>query len=442
MTERSSEPVAGDDVAARVRSLSRELADHVRRGAVAEALQLADVLLGVDDAALAAGDPATVRDLLDAAGMVVEARELASAEQLLVKGINALSSNPRATEVDLLIPLSNLMSVYDQGGDPSRRDQIGAMIGGLAERIDAPLPRNAMLVFLQLGRIYSGAGQMVAALVMYGQVHRYMTGLAESDPETLYGWLLHYGAALRTGGRYDEAVEVCRQALATLDRLPDADRADAIEIHLTIAAAATAKGDRTAAEQALEDAVRTAEAEVDDTAPAGSREQAAAGAAYHNLATLYLEQGYADRYPRAEELVRRSLAIVLRSGRAGSAEHAGELGHLGVIAEKRGDVEAAERAYLEAIEIYERAPDTPPGDFSDFLTDLGLLRLTRGRAADAVPPLRRAAELREATAGESAVRRANALSNLATAHFESGDLAAASRDYARAVDLRLAASAD
>jgi Flp pilus assembly protein TadD len=51
-----------------------------------------------------------------------------------------------------------------------------------------------------------------------------------------------------------------------------------------------------------------------------------------------------------------------------------------------------------------------------------------------VAPLRRAAELSQ---DETGPRRAGSLSDLATAYFESGDLEAASREFARAIDLRL-----
>jgi tetratricopeptide (TPR) repeat protein len=430
-------PTPGD-LAARVASLSRQVPGLLRAGAVAEALQAADDLLGIDEAALATVDPAAVRELLDVAGTLLEAGDLGRAERLLVHGINALSRNPAATRVELVVPLSNLMALYDRAGDPGRRDHVGAMLGSLAEQIDEPLPRAAMLVFFQLGRIYGEAGSTDVALLMYRQVHRYMT-TAEQDPETVHGWLLHYVTTLRAGGRHGEVVEACRLALSTLDRIPGADRADAIELFVAMAAAAGATGDRALARSALEDAARTAEETVGDGQAADPKHQAAAGAAYHNLAVLYAEEGPADRYGRAEELVRRALAIVLRTGGEGSAEHAGELGQLAVVAQKRGHVDAAERAYVESIAVYDRAPDTDPVELSNFLTDLGLLRLRLGRPGDAVPPLRRTAELRDVLPTETPARRADARSNLATAHLEAGDLEAAIRDYGRAVDLRLAA---
>jgi tetratricopeptide (TPR) repeat protein len=138
--------------------------------------------------------------------------------------------------------------------------------------------------------------------------------------------------------------------------------------------------------------------------------------------------------------MRRALAIVVRQGGSGSGEHAGALGQLGVIAEARADLDGAERLYVESIGVYETAADGDRAEYSSTATDLGLLRLRRGRPADAVVPLLTAVELREGAVPEDALRRADAISNLAVAYFESGDLDAASRAFTRAIDLRFAVS--
>ena len=91
--------------------------------------------------------------------------------------------------------------------------------------------------------------------------------------------------------------------------------------------------------------------------------------------------------------------------------------------------------------VYEAAPDTQSAEFSDFLTDFGMMQLRRGRAADAVALLLRTVELREATPDESVIRRVSAVSNLATAYFKSSELASATREYTRALDLRFLAEA-
>jgi hypothetical protein len=129
----------------------------------------------------------------------------------------------------------------------------------------------------QLGQVYKDVGN-TAALVMYRQVHRYVTTLTESDPDTPYGWRLHDAGVLRAGARHDEVIEVCRLALSVLDHLPGADRAGAIgglHRHGRDGRRATAKWHRSVAQKALEQAVRTAEESIGGTPSADPRHQAA-----------------------------------------------------------------------------------------------------------------------------------------------------------------------
>lgn len=395
---------------------------------VAEVARVADVLLAVDHRALAIDDPASVRVLLDAAGILSEVGDLKRTEWLLIKGINALAENPRASRVDLVIPYNNLMAVYDQAGRPTDRDHMGALIGGLAQAIDEPLPINAMLVFLQLGGLCHEKGLTEAALTMYRPVHRYMTTESRISPDALWNWLLRYGAVLHKGGRHDQAVDVLRLAISVHKRRPSAQAGDQIPALLGIAAAASAQGHRSEAQEALERAVGVA-----GDVPSPEHLDAAV-AANHNLGTLYIELDRPDRHERAEEAVRHALALVLGAGGKGTAQHADELCLLGFIAYDRGDLDVAEQRYMEAIDIYRRAPGPRSPQLSDCLTDLGTLRLKQGRAPEAVDPLRRAMELRSEETGD---RRAEALSNLATAHFEAADYVQASREYWEATDLRL-----
>jgi hypothetical protein len=292
---------------------------------------------------------------------------------------------------------------------------------------------------MQLGRIYERGGNHVAALTMYRPVHASMLAQPDVPPGTLLAWLLGYARALIAGGQPDNGFAVGRQALDVAERALELDPAERLEAFAVVAAAASRQDAAPAAQEALERGAALAEALQGGATPDRARLATLAGVLYHNLASLYLGQGRREQYPRAAALMQRALALILERGREGSAEHAGALGQLAVITEAQGDLDAADRLYTASAEIYERAPDTPSAEFSDFLTDLGLMRLHRGRPADAVGPLRRALELRKASPDEAAARRADAASNLATACFEAGDLAEARQEYTRALDLRLAA---
>jgi tetratricopeptide (TPR) repeat protein len=428
-------PAAPDELAEYVLTLRRHADWHAQQGDLAEVRRAGEALISLDDDALSRAEPGITRAMLDATPSLLAAGDLEGAEHLLHKGLRALSVHPHATLADLVTPLFNLMVVYDQKGDHDQRTQVATAIASVAERLDEAPPPSATSALLQLGRLFEEGGNIGAALVMYRPVHLSVTASAEVEPQSLLLWVRTYARALMAGARHAEVVAVCREALGVAR--------DGTEIELLglIAAAATRLQESATAEDALERAVAVAEAIESGGGFADRRTETAAGAAYHNLAVHYLGRARADRYHRSNELMHRALAIVLRQGGAGSAEHAGALGQLAVVTQACGDLDAADRLYTESISVYEAAGDTDGAELSDFATDLGMMRLVRGRPSDAVAPLRRAVELRNAAPAETALRRADAASNLATAYFESGDLTAASREYTRALDLRFAGGA-
>jgi tetratricopeptide (TPR) repeat protein len=430
-----------DDLRAQVQQLQRQAAAAAARGDAAEAQRVGDALTSLDDSALAAADPGVTRNLLDAAASLVGTGDLPRAERLLRKGIQALSGNARATQADLIVPLNNLMAVYDQTGADAQRNLVGAAIGAIAERLDGPLPDTATNALIQLGQVYERSGNHVASLAMYRPVHVSMKARQDVAPGMLLGWLLAYARVLTAGGRPQDGLAIGREALDVAERASEMDPVERMEAFAIVAATASQRQDAATAQDALERGAAVAEG-LQASGKWGQPKLAAiAGVVYHNLASLYLRLGRREHYQRADALMKRALAIVLEHGSEGSAEHAGALGQLAVITEARGDLDAADRLYTDSIAIYERAPDTSGAEFSDFLTDLGQMRLRRGQPWGAVGPLRRAVELREASPGEPPLRRADAASNLATACFEAGDLAEASREYTRAIDLRFATQA-
>jgi tetratricopeptide (TPR) repeat protein len=431
-----------NDLRAQVQQLQRQAAEAVARGDAAEAQRIGDALLSLDSQALAGADPAITRDLLDATAALVGAGDLPRAERLLLKGIQALSGNARATQADLIVPLNNLMAVYDQAGNTGHRDNVAAVIGGIAERVDGPLPASAVNALLQLGQIFERRENYAAALVMYRPVHDSMMARRDAAADVLLTWLLAYARVLVAGGRSQDGLAIGRHALDAAERAVEIDPVDRLQAFTVVARTASRLDEPATAQDALERGAAVAEALQTGGRWGEPKLAAVAGVVYHNLASLYVGLGRPEHYPRAETLMRRALALVLEQGRAGSAEHAGALGQLAVITEARGDdLDAADRLYSDSIAIYERAPDTSSAEFSDFLTDLGCMRLRRGHSREAVGPLRRAVELREASPGEPARRRADAASNLATAYFDAGDLAEAGREYTRALDLRFTVQA-
>jgi tetratricopeptide (TPR) repeat protein len=281
---------------------------------------------------------------------------------------------------------------------------LGTRAVEILDAIEGPVAADTLAA-----RMFEDDGNISAALVMYRPVHLSVTARAEVEPQSLLLWVRTYARALMAGARHAEAVAVCREALGVARDGPE------IELLGLIAAAATRMQDSATAEDALERAVAVAEAIESAGGFADRRTETAAGAAYHNLAVHHLARARADRYHWSSELMNRALAIVLRQGGAGSAEHAGALGQLAAVAQACGDLDAADRLYTESISVYEAAGDSDGAEHSEFATDLSMMRLVQGRPSDAVTPLRRAVELRNAAPAETPLRRTDAASNLATA---------------------------
>ena|SRR2546426_3343444 len=159
-------------------------------------------------------------------------------------------------------------------------------------------------------------------------------------------------------------------------------------------------------------------------------------AIYHSLAVLYFQYNNQEHYKEAEGLLEHALAILSSFGRQATSDYANELAQLAAIVDANGQPDRAEVLYRESLSIYEKAEDGDPSVSSDFLTDAGNFYLGRHRFGDAVAAFKRAQELRQLIANLSVEKRANTLSNLATAYFEDGDLAEATRWYRQAIDTR------
>ena len=419
-----------DDLATHVTSLRDHAMERLNSGDGSEVQRAADALLAIQDEALTSSDPAITRALLDVGAAVFSAGDLQRAQALMHKGITALSNNPSAKRADQIVPLNNLIALYEKVGDHQRAGAIAGYLGGLVEQLDEPVTGNAITVLLQMAQMYEGHGQLDGARVFYRPVHEYMMSSSELQPDTVLGWIRKYMQVLLKAEQYDAVQSLGQQGLGLA---PESDR---IELLAIMATAASRAGDVEAHADALEQAASLAE-RLEANGSLTDRARIAAGAVYHNLAVHYLDRHKREQYARGQQLLRREISILTESGRGGSAEHAGALGQLAVLTDTCGEIEEAERLYVESVGIYQAAPDTAPAEFADFLTDLGMLRLRRGRAGDAVAPFERALVLRDA-AGAGPERRAEAASNLATAYFDAGDLSAASAQFNRAIDLRFA----
>ncbi|MCP5152993.1 MAG: hypothetical protein H6983_02420 [Ectothiorhodospiraceae bacterium] len=390
-------------------------------------------LLTIDDDALIAADPVHARHILDAAAGAAQIGAFAHAERLLLKGLNVLLRHPLATEREPIVPMVNLALVYDAAGHAEPRDRAAnaavAHAAGLTEPLDGPTAH----ALLALVGHFERAGDRERLVGVYRAVHPYVLSLVSIDPNVRLATTGKYIQALTAAGRFADAADAIGTALEAVALDASATARWRLRLLLECATAADRAGDAATAV----DALRRGRDVALDSVHADSD---LAGILYHNLAGHYLRRGAADELAEARDLMTRSLGIVRHNGRTASAEYAGGHGQLAAILDALGEETAATEAYAECVRLFDalQGPERERarGEHAAFLRDAGLFHVRRASAPAAIPLLTRALALRRELSPGDTTAVADALSDLATAHFESGDLAAAARLHRAAIDTR------
>jgi tetratricopeptide (TPR) repeat protein len=376
-----SEATTPDDAAAA--ALIRQVIALDAEGRAGEAVSLAVRLLDIDPAVFASADVQLARDLVEAGARLRGRGAFDVAVQLLGKGLRAIQEHPLGRPADLLVGLMNLTALYDQIGDRESCSRTASYIVHLAERIEEPVSPGAAQVLGELADLYERSGQYRAAATLLTLLDRTLEATSGLPPDThLYFLTRHAGVLSRAG-------------------------------------------DAAAARHVLERACALAEG-------SDQRDTETAGVAYNNLASAYLGASETERYPEAERLARHALSIARRAASGGV-----DLGvSIALVAQSvavQGRSAEAEDLYAEAVAVFEAAPGMEPGDFAAYLADWGRVALDARRSADAVARLRRAIDV---CASSGLPVPPDALSNLATAHFEEGALREAIPLYREALDRR------
>lgn len=157
-----------------------------------------------------------------------------------------------------------------------------------------------------------------------------------------------FGDALFKNARHPEALEAFEQAAAYLDGA-DAEAAQwRIPLFVALASAATLSGQTDRADEAY--AVALQVLDDDKSADPHARE-----VLYYNAALFWLENGYTDRYARAESLLTRVLEQMAQSDAAFTLEYALGLIQAARLALTRDDGERAARWLAPALEAADPA---------------------------------------------------------------------------------------
>lgn len=206
------------------------------------------------------------------------------------------------------------------------------------------------------------------------------TGAADG---ALVAALNHLGLLSKDLGRYQEAREHYRRALALLERRGGADPDDVATL-------------------------------------------------YHNLGGIEHARG---DYAAAEVLARRGLVLRTSLGRADDCLLAADQVALAAILDGLARHDEAERLYLEAVAIFERSPGDHAADMAVALSDLGAQDAERGRFQQATERITRALELKRRTLGRRHPDTAVTLNNLAVVARRAGALERAAALSAEALGI-------
>jgi CHAT domain-containing protein len=144
--------------------------------------------------------------------------------------------------------------------------------------------------------------------------------------------------------------------------------------------------------------------------PAVAADPLSEAATLRQQADAMFRQG---KFPEAEPLYQRTLAIVEKARGPDSTEAATVLNELALVYREEGRYGEAEPLLKRSLSIRERVLDPQHLDVAQSLNNLGAVYLVQGRYSDAEPLARRALEIEEKALGPDHPRVASSLNNLA-----------------------------
>lgn len=152
----------------------------------------------------------------------------------------------------------------------------------------------------------------------------------------------------------------------------------------------------------------------------------------HNLGGIGHARG---DWACAEDHARKGLELRRASCAGDDLALAADLTALGAILDARGKHLEAERLYLDALAIFDRAPDANALEIAVVYNDLGASYAQRGMPCDAADMLERAAALKRRILGPRHHSLGRTLNNLAVVHERLGDYERAAELYATSVNI-------
>ena len=231
------------------------------------------------------------------------------------------------------------------------------------------------------------------------------------------------GAEHRARGDYAAAEPLLRSAVATAERLDPFDPARLAEAlnELGLLCKDLAKYDeaRASYERALSLIEGTSEPN-----------PAHVAALYHNLGGIEHARG---NHVAGEPFARRGLALRRGIPNCDAREVASDMAALAALLDGQRKFDEAERLYVEALDVFEREPESNAGEIAVALNGLGALQAMRGELAPAADLLERAVTMKKRSLGARHPDVAISLTNLAVTMRWRGDGAGAAALFSEAL---------
>jgi CHAT domain-containing protein/Tfp pilus assembly protein PilF len=256
-----------------------------------------------------------------------------------------------------------------------------------------------MAALTNLAGANQALGQYAQAAAMFEQVLKGFERNLKADDPTLAQPLSNLGAAYVLLGRYGEAQKLFARALALRKSAPGSNDTDLVYAVNDLANVYRKEASYGDAENTLKQAL-------DKVTP----DTAAQAVTFGNLGRVYEDQG---RYPEAEDLYRRALAISERGGTKSQLTLAMSTNDLAHILEPQGHYVEAEQLYLRAIAILEQKLGPGHPSVATALNNLAVVYLRQGRLDDAEKMFKRALDIRQTVLGANSAEVAVVLNNLA-----------------------------
>ena len=242
------------------------------------------------------------------------------------------------------------------------------------------------------------------------------------------------GFKLAAEGNYAGALPLLERAAASAPVRTAAERIARATTENTLGGALKNLGRFEEAAAVFERALAAFEGEAHDAA------RVEAAVVTNNLGAVRAELGRADE---AEALYEAALRVFADPELpATGARRADALNNLADLRHSQGDLEEAERLYADALARREAALGAEHPETAASVNNLAVLLLELRRHSEALPLLRRAANIARATAGAAPSHYATALGKLASGLQLLGKAAEARTRFARALKINAAALGD